>query len=90
MPTLHGQSLTRTELMSRVGDLGQIGGLRRSRLLEGVSDGVEVIELETGAGLRFDMLPSRGLDIGQASWGGRPLAWQSGSELVHSRFAERG
>ena len=90
MPTLYGQSLTRAELMSRVGDLSQIGGLRRGRLLEGVSNGVEVIELETASGLRFDVLPSRGLDIEQASWGGRPVAWQSESEPVHSRFAERG
>ena len=90
MPTLYGQSLTRAELMARVGDLSQIGGLRRGRLLDGVSDGVEVIELETGAGLRFDVLPSRGLDIGRARWYGRPLAWQSAAGFAHPTYFTEG
>ena len=90
MPTLYGQSLTRAELMSRVGDLSQIGGLRRGRLLDGVSDGVKVIELETGAGLRFDVLPSRGLDIGRANWHVQRLSGLLASEPIYSGFAERG
>ena len=90
MPTLYGQTLTRAELMSLVGDLSQVGGLRRGRLLEGVSEGVEVIELETGAGLRFDVLPSRGLDIGQASWYGRPLAWLSSANFAHPAYFTEG
>ena len=86
MPTLYGQTLTRAELMSLVGDLSQVGGLRRGRLLEGVSDGVEVIELETASGLSFDVLPSRGLDLGRASWQGRPLAWLSPSGFFHPAY----
>lgn len=90
MPTLYGQSLTRAELMTRVGDLSQISGLRRGRLLEGVSDGVEIIELETASGLRFDMLPSRGLDIGRANWHVQRLSGLLAFEPIYSGFAERG
>lgn len=90
MPSLWGQTLTRAELMARVGDLSQIGGLRRSRLLEGVADGVEVIELETASGLRCDVLPSRGLDIGRASWHGRPLAWLSAAHFAHPAYFTEG
>lgn len=88
MPKLYGQSLTRAELMACVGDLSQVSGLRRGRLLEGVADGVEVIELETASGLRFDILPSRGLDIGPANWHVQRLSGLLASEPIYNGFAE--
>ncbi len=79
MPTLYGQSLSRRELLERIGDIRQVGGVCRVQRTEGVERGLEVIEVRTGAGLDFDLLPSRGLDIGAALVFGRSLAWHSAS-----------
>ncbi len=51
MPTLWGRDYTRAELMARVGDLSQVGGVREYRLDGGSGDGVEAVDFDTGSGL---------------------------------------
>lgn len=80
----------RRDLEARTGRLEQAGGLRRMRLSEGVGDGVEVIEVDTGAGLCYSVVPSRGMDIGRATFGGASLAWLSGSGTAHPAYFDRG
>lgn len=83
MPTLWGEHLTKNQFLERVGKVAQVGGVRRVRLLEGVEDGIEVIELHTGGGLALDILPSRGLDLGAARFNGQPLSWLSSAGFAH-------
>lgn len=79
----------RRELEARTGRLEQVGGLRRMRLCGGAEDGVEVIEVDTGAGLRYSVIPSRGLDIGRTTFGGASLAWLAGSGTAHPAYFDR-
>jgi len=83
---LYGREWTRREVESRVGRIEQIGGLRRVQWTEGPESGVEQIQVRTGAGLSYSILPSRGLDIGLAEFGGVPLCWLSPNGEVHPAF----
>ena len=83
---LYGREWTRREVEARVGRLEQIGGIRRFRLVEGAEDGVEQIEVRTGAGLTYIVTPARGLDISLAKFGDVPLSWQSSSGDVHPAY----
>lgn len=83
---LYGRKWTRRELEARVGRIEQIGGVRRFRLVEGLEDGVELIEVRTGAGLRYNVLPSRALDISLAEYGGAALSWGSAGGDVHPAY----
>jgi hypothetical protein len=71
-----------------VGNVHQVGGLRRVVLDDGVEKGLEAIELRTGAGLELDILPSRGLDLGAARFNGLSLCWLSASGFAHPGLAE--
>jgi hypothetical protein len=86
MATLYGQTLTRAELLQRVGDVRQLGGVRLKTLSDGSERGVRVADVSTGSGFSFSVLIDRGMDIGAADWAGRPLAWQSGAGVVHPAF----
>lgn len=88
MPTIHGDKLTRLEFLARVGRVEQAGGLRRVQLTEGPGAGVEVIEVNTGE-FTFELLPSRGLDIGACAFQGRSIAWQSPAGVVAPGLAHR-
>lgn len=83
---LYNRTLTRRELEARVGRVEQVGGVRRMKLVEGVEDGVEVIQVRTGGGLAYHVLPSRCLDISLATVGDVPISWQSANGDAHPAY----
>jgi len=50
--------------------------------------GVHAFDIETGSGLNFTVLASRGMDIGKAQYKGYPLAWHSQTDAIHPAFHE--
>lgn len=88
MPLLYGEKLSRREILRRVGDVSQIAGVRRVTLREGREEGVEVALFRTGTGFEFTVLISRGMDISQAEYCGRALAWRSATGDQHPAFFE--
>jgi hypothetical protein len=89
MVRLYGEDLTRRELLRRVGSIDQIAGVRRVRLEDGPEDGVVAVEVRTGGGLSYTVVPSRALDIAAAECDGIPLAWRSGNGDVHPAYTYR-
>ena len=83
---LYRKEWSRRELEARIGRIEQIGGVRRMILTEGKEAGVEEIQVRTGAGLAYSVLPSRGLDIGLTEYRGVPLSWLSPNGEVHPAF----
>ena len=77
MDDLFGTSIEKSQLLMRIGDMSQVCGIRRMMYTEGKSAGVHVVEVSTGSGLEFTVLPSRGLDVSSAVYRGVPLAWRS-------------
>jgi hypothetical protein len=67
--------------------------VRTRRLRGGLSDGVDVVEIDNGA-LKFDILPTRGMGLWRGSFAGIPIGWNSPVKLpVHPAFVnldERG
>jgi hypothetical protein len=83
---LYNRTLSRRDLEARVGRIEQVAGIRRMKLLEGPEDGTEIIQVRTGAGLAYQVLPSRCLDISLATIGDVPISWQSGNGDVHPAY----
>lgn len=83
---LFGNDYTRQDLLRHVGDISQIARIKPYRLVEGLEDGVFALDVTTGTGLAFTVIPSRGLDIATASYQGRPLAWRSSTTDTHPAY----
>jgi uncharacterized protein DUF4432 len=88
MVELFGRQWTRSELLQRVGDVSQLGGVRLVTLSEGPESGVQVAEVRTGSGLAFNVLPGRGMDIGFAEFRGMSLCWRSSTGEVAAAHYE--
>jgi len=88
MATLFGTSFTRKEILSHVGDLSQVAGIRLMRLSEGKEADLRVADFRTGSGLRFQVNLDRGMDISMAEYRGVPLAWRSPVGDVHPAYFE--
>jgi hypothetical protein len=88
MAHLFGRDWTRSELLKHVGDISQIARAKPYRLIEGHEDGVLGVDVSTGSGFAFSVLPSRGMDISTATWNGRPLNWRSATSDQHPAYFE--
>ncbi|RKN80559.1 DUF4432 family protein [Paenibacillus ginsengarvi] len=83
---LYNREWTRREIEARVGRIEQIGGVQRMRGTEGMEDAVEFIRVRTGAGLSYEVLPSRGMDIGLCEYAGVPICWLSPGGIAHPAY----
>lgn len=77
---------TKNEILARIGRMGQLGGIKRYTLTEGFEAGSEIIEVDTGSGLRFLISPSKGMDIVAAEYCGSSLNWQGVNGVVNPAF----
>lgn len=88
MAMYNGRKWTREALLEWVGSVEQVAGARRSVLAGGKADGVEAVDVSTGAGLRYTVLPGRGMDLAQATWRDTPLAFFSGTGITSPGYYE--
>ena len=85
---LNGTHYTRQQIIERIGNPDQLGGLRPVVLAEGKARGLDAIELDTGGGLTATVLPGRGLDISRADYKGTNLVYRSAVGDIHPSFYE--
>lgn len=75
-------------LRKKIGSAQQLGGIRKVVLDDGSERGVRAIEVDNGRGLFFRILIDRGMDIGDARFQGKSLAWLSPCGFRHPAFFE--
>lgn len=85
---LYGRDMEKRELQSYIGDLSQVAGIQSAVFDEGKGAGVKFYQISTGSGLRYMVLPSRGMDICYAEYKGIPLSFVSQTGIVNGNFYE--
>ena len=84
---LNGQDFTRRQIEALAGNMAQLGGTRHYTLDDGRGRGMRAIDVDTGpGGLRFTLLPDRGLDISLASYQGVNLSFITPTGETHPAF----
>ncbi len=74
--------------MKYIGDISQIAGARSCTLESGRARGVRAVEVKTGGGLCFTVLPDRGLDIAWADYKGMAISYISKTGVVSPAYFE--
>lgn len=80
--------MTEAELKLYTGTMDQLARIRTSVLDDGRSRGIRIADIDNGSGLRFTILLDRGMDIGDASFKGVPVAYQTPVGTVHPAYYE--
>ena len=63
--------------------------IRQRRMKGGLSDGVDVVELDNGS-LKLEILPTRGMGLWRGSFQGIPIGWDSPVKMpVHPAFVNQ-
>lgn len=81
-----GKEYTRGEVERRIGNLRQLGGIRHCELSDGRARGVRALEVATGSGLAFTVLPDRGMDIADFSYKGVNLVYHTAGGIAHPSY----
>lgn len=72
--------------IQKLGSLRQLAGTRHCILTNGGAGGVRAIDVNTGGGLSYTVLPDRGLDISLASFRGVNFAYLSPQEELSPAY----
>ena len=92
MASVFGKEYSKAELLKKTGNLSQICGIKEYTFNTGRAKGVDAIDIDAGD-LKFSVLPSRCLDIGQATYKGFPFGYLSnqacGLQLILWKIEEK-
>lgn len=88
MAFILGKNWKKSELLSFIGDPGQITGAKPFEYTEGKAQGVRGVSVNTGEGLSFTVLPGRGMDIPEAYFKGKALHFYSGTGVTSPAYYE--
>ncbi|MBK7710813.1 MAG: aldose 1-epimerase family protein [Bacteroidales bacterium] len=80
--------MKKDQLLQYVGNTAQIGGSRHYLLSDGRGRDMRAIDVNTGSGLNYTILPDRGMDISLASFRGNNLVYISCNGETHPAFFE--
>ena len=75
-------------LRQRLGHMSQLAGLKRYELIEGRAKGIEAVDVRTGSGFEYTVLPGRGMDLAWASYKGIPVSYISQAEISSPSYYE--
>ena len=80
---------SKQEILEKVGDISQIGGIKQYEFTDGVLKGIRAVDLKNGNGLDMTVLLDRGIDIGDAKYKGASLVWKSSTKETHPLYFDK-
>ena len=85
---LYKRNYSRNELRKKIGDIYQIGGIKKYEYTDGVSKGVRAVDIKNGDGFDATVLLDRGMDISHLDYKGIPFGWNSSTFEASPVFYE--
>jgi hypothetical protein len=80
--------MKRKELLQYIGNLAQIGGSRHYELTDGRGRNLRAIDVSSGSGFQYTIMPDRGMDISLAGFKGINLVYLTCTGETHHSFFE--
>jgi hypothetical protein len=80
---------TKQEILERIGDISQIGGLKQYVLSDGMSRGIRAVDLKNGNGFDITVLLDRGMDISDVTYKGASIVWKSSTTETHPLYFDK-
>lgn len=77
---IYNTEISKNEVMKRIGDLTQLGGIKYYKFIDGVGKGVRAVDIKSPCGLDMTVLPDRGMDISYLSYKSIPISWKSATK----------
>jgi len=80
--------MEKEQILKYIGNQAQVGGTRHYVLSDGWGRNMRCIDIDSGSGLKYTVLPDRGMDISLASFKGINLVYLTCNAETHPAFYE--
>ena len=74
---IFGKETNRQDLLKKIGDIKQIGGIKSYEFTDGVSKGIRAVDMVTACGIDLTVLLDRGMDLSKLSYKSVPINFLS-------------
>ncbi len=74
---IYGKNIQKEELLKRVGDISQVGGVKMYEFTDGLARGIRAADIKTPSGIDMSILLDRGMDISNLTYHNIPISWRS-------------
>ena len=85
---IFGKVLNKAEILKRIGDITQLGGIKCYEFTDGVSRGIRGIDIKSPCGVDMTILPDRGMDISSLFYKSIPINWKSSTRETSPAYYE--
>lgn len=82
MAKINGVTYSKSDILRRVPNLGQLASVSRGEYRGGKADGLRFFDVKTGSGLAYTVLPGRCLDIASLSYRGVNISFMAKNGIV--------
>jgi hypothetical protein len=83
-----GRKLTKKEILSKIGDISQFGGVKFHELSDGTGRSLRAVDIKSPSGLDMSILLDRGMDISSMFYRSIPICWRSATGDISPVFYE--
>lgn len=84
------QNLSKTDYLKYFSHMSDLAGIKTFEYKGGKQEGVKGIDVKTGTGFTFTVVPDRGMDILNTEYCGIPVSWVSKNRVIHPAYFENG
>ena len=85
---IFGKETKKDELMKKIGDISQLGGIKCYEYSDGLSKGIRAVDLKSPCGIDMTVLIDRGMDISNLFYRSIPICWRSATRDTSPIFYE--
>lgn len=83
-----GEEINQKNLLKKIGDISQIGGLKSYEFTDGVSKGIRAVDISTASGVYLTVLLDRGMDISRLLYRSVPISFMSATKETSPIYYE--
>ena len=83
-----GEETNRQDLLKKIGDISQIGGVKSYEFTDGVSKCIRAVDIVTACGVDLTVLLDRGMDISKLSYRSVPINFLSATKETSQIYYE--
>lgn len=85
---IFGKKYSKTELLKKVGDVSQLGGVKLYEFSDGTAKNLRAVDVKTPGGIEMTVVLDRGMDISSLTYKNIPISWRSAARETSPIYYE--